>query len=298
MSQTNRNRPDNIRGLVMMHFAALLAGVTGLFGKLICGGPTVITAGRAVIAFLTLAMIAKVTGTNLRIGNRRDIGVIAASGALLAAHWATFFYSIQVSSVSVGLLTFASYPLFVTFLEPLFFREKVHGYDIFAALVVIAGLALIAPGFDIGDRTTQGVLWGLLSGALCAATALLNRRSVGNHSTLAIAFWQQGFTALCSLPFAIVKAPAISGRSIVLLVLLGVIFTAGLQMLFVESLRHIRVRTSSIIIMLEPVYGIGFAVLFLGENPAMRTWVGGALVFGAVLGVTLKHASTPKTPTS
>lgn len=38
-------------------------------------------------------------------------------------HWVSFFKSIQVSTVAVGLLSFSTYPVFTTFLEPLFFKR-------------------------------------------------------------------------------------------------------------------------------------------------------------------------------
>jgi drug/metabolite transporter (DMT)-like permease len=290
--------PNHRMGLIQIHLAALLAGLTGIIGKVLTVGPEVITAGRTVIACAALAIVAWCMGVSLRIASRRDWVRIAASGVFLAAHWLTFFKAIQVSSVAVGLLAFASYPLFVAFLEPLFFREKLHTYDVAAALVVTGGLALIAPGFDLGDRMTQGLLWGVLSGALCAGVSLLSRAVVGRNATVTIAFHQQLVAALCTLPLALMTRPEITGKTAMLIVLLGLVFTAGLQMLFVSSLRHISIRTSSLVIMLEPVYGIAFAMLLLGETPAKRTLLGGALVCGAVLGVTLKHASAPKPKTA
>jgi drug/metabolite transporter (DMT)-like permease len=294
MSTTATHAPNHRMGLIQIHLAALLAGLTGIIGKVLTVGPEVITAGRTVIACAALAIVARCMGVSLRITNRGDWVRIAASGVFLAAHWLTFFKAIQVSSVAVGLLAFASYPLFIAFLEPLFFREKLHTYDVVAALVVTGGLALIAPGFDLGDRMTQGLLWGVLSGALCAGVSLLSRAAVGRNATVTIAFHQQLVAALCTLPLALITRPEITGKTAALIALLGVVFTAGLQMLFVSSLRHISIRTSSLVIMLEPVYGIAFAMLLLGETPAKRTLLGGALVCGAVLGVTLKHAATPK----
>lgn len=294
MPQPENPTPNHRLGLIQIHLAALLAGLTGVIGKALPVGPEVITGGRTAIACAALALVAKVTGSSLRISNRRDLAHIAASGVFLAAHWLTFFKAIQVSSVAVGLLAFASYPLFIAFLEPLFFREKLHSYDIVAALGVASGLALIAPRFDLGDGMTQGLLWGVLSGALCAGVSLLSRSVVGRNATTTIAFHQQLVAALCTLPLALMARPEITGKTAGLIALLGLVFTAGLQMLFVSSLRHISIRTSSLVIMLEPVYAIAFAMALLGETPATRTLLGGALVCGAVLGVTWKHAATPK----
>ena len=45
---------------------------------------------------------------------------LIASGVLLSFHWFAFFHSIQLSTVAVGVIGFSTYPVFVTFLEPLF----------------------------------------------------------------------------------------------------------------------------------------------------------------------------------
>ena len=40
------------------------------------------------------------------------------------------------------------------------FRERLRGIDILMAAAVVAGLAVVTPSFDAGDRMTQGVLVG------------------------------------------------------------------------------------------------------------------------------------------
>lgn len=54
-------------------------------------------------------------------------------GIILAVHWTTFFQSIQMSTVAIGLLTFSTFPVFTTFLEPYFFKEKINVKDIVIA---------------------------------------------------------------------------------------------------------------------------------------------------------------------
>ena len=47
--------------------------------------------------------------------------MLLLSGAILGAHWIAFFKSIQVSTVAIGLLSYVSYPLFTSVIEPIFF---------------------------------------------------------------------------------------------------------------------------------------------------------------------------------
>ena len=63
--------------------------------------------------------------------------------------------------------------------------------------------------------------------------------------------------------------------------------------LFITSLRYIRAQLASLIVSLEPIYGIAFALLLLGELPAPRTLLGGAIILGAVFAAMLLHARRP-----
>jgi drug/metabolite transporter (DMT)-like permease len=275
-------------GLFQIHAAALLAGATGLFGKLLTVGPEMITAGRTVFGFLALSAAVAFWRTPLRLAASREVWPLALAGAALAAHWYCFFHSIQLSTVAVGVLSFASFPCFVALLEPLFFEERWRGSELLNVVLVVAGIFLITPSFDWRDNVTRGVRWGLLSGLAYAAFSLLSRRQVKRQAALSVAFYQQGWAAVCSVPFALSNVGRLTWRDTALLALLGIVFTALLQGLLVASLRHLRAQTASIIIALEPVYGIGLAALLLHETPSARTLCGGALICAAVAVSTVK----------
>jgi broad specificity polyphosphatase/5'/3'-nucleotidase SurE len=52
----------------------------------------------------------------------------------MAIHWTTFFQSIQVSSVAIGTITFSTFPLFVTFLEPVIYKERLTLQNVLLAI--------------------------------------------------------------------------------------------------------------------------------------------------------------------
>src|SRR5262245_27682342 len=131
-------------GLVQIHLATLLFGFAGLFGKLDIS-PATITAARTLLGCLTLSLVALATRASFRLATRGDFSLLLAGGAILAVHWFSFFQSIQVSTVAIGLLSFASAPLFATFLEPLVFDERLRWFDVAMAGIVVAGLSLLAP---------------------------------------------------------------------------------------------------------------------------------------------------------
>ena len=279
------------KSLLEIHLATLLFGLAGLFGKWIPLSPFLIVLGRVFFASLTLGLLLWATKQSLRPICRRHGALLVLLGAILAGHWVAFFWSIQISSVAVGLLSYASFPAFTVLLEPLFSRERLDRRSLFFAALCLVGVFLIIPRFDLGDRVYQGVLWGLVSGLSFAVLTLFNRRLAQDHSSLAIAFFEDLFATIFLLPCLIALPLRLSSNDLVLLIVLGVLCTAVSHSLFIQGMQRVRAQTASIIGSLEPVYGIVFAFILLGEVPAVRTLVGGAIILTAALCVTLTEGA-------
>lgn len=278
------------RALVEVHIATLLLGFAGLFGKFVDAGPAMIVAGRTLFAAGTIFAVAMIWRLDLRLSGRRGWAQIVASGVLLALHWLAFFHAIQISNVAIGLLGFASFPLFVTLLEPIWFDERPGWVDWVAVAVVTLGLTLLAPSFDLSDDITRGLLWAVLSGFVYALFALLTRSLVRRNSRVSVTIYQQLVCFLVSLPLAVPDWQSLTPKNFALLAALGIICTALAQVLFLGSLKWLRAQTASVIICLEPVYGIALAWPLLGEIPTQRVLLGGALILIAVVGATLHSA--------
>ena len=291
-----KQTPNRRLGLIQVHFAVFLFGFAGLFGKSIATVPAVITFGRTFFAAIALLCGLAATGKTLSIRTRKDLATLCFSGLLLALHWYTFFQSIQVSSVAVGLLSFSTFPIFTTFMEPYLFGKRLFGgrffdrrltgerletFDVMTSLMVVAGLALVVPSFDFSNNVARGVFWGVLSGFTFAVLTLLNRMQVGKYPPLTVTFHQLGFATLFNLPFVILYGVIPSARDLLLLLALGTICTALAHALFIASLRHIKAQLAGITTGLEPVYGIVFAYLLMGEVPKTRTIFGGLIILGA-----------------
>lgn len=112
-------------GLASIHIAVLLFGLAGLFAKWVDLPAVIIVLGRVIFSSLFLWFLLKIKKERLRLLSGRDYLLMITAGIVLAVHWTTFMQSIQTSTVAIGTLTFSTFPLFVTFLEPVLFREKI-----------------------------------------------------------------------------------------------------------------------------------------------------------------------------
>ena len=277
-------------GVISVLVALPFVSMTGLFGKFLSHSPLLIVQGRTVFAFGALLMALFIIRKAIFFKNYREWAWLTVSGTVLATHWIAFFQAIQVSTVAIGLLSFSSYPLFTTFLEPLFFREQLRSRNIFAALLVICGLALMTTSNNensnaiISGSVVQGVLWGLASGLGFAVLTLLNRGHVRNQSPLLLTCWQNGIAALVILPWSWSESWDLSGKDWGLLFILGVVCTVGGHTLLINGLRHVRAQVVSILIAgMEPVFAILFALFLLGETPSGQTLLGGVLIVGTTV---------------
>jgi drug/metabolite transporter (DMT)-like permease len=266
------------RSLMEIHAAVLFFGLAGLFGKLVSLPATIIVLGRVFFATLFLAGAVLYLKQSLRLKRTADYLYLLLLGLILAVHWVTFFQSIRVSTVAIGLLTYSTFPVFVTFLEPYFFRERLCLADVLVALIAFCGIGLVIPEFRIGNGMTQGVLWGVASGLTFAVLSLLNRKYVRDYSSLVIALYQDFVAMIALTPFLFLRAIDFRVKDILLLALLGVVFTGVAHSLFIKGLGHINARTASIIACLEPVYGIVLAIFLLGEIPTARVVIGGTII--------------------
>lgn len=284
-----RRRPSP---LLAVHAAVLLFGVAGLFGKWVALPAHLIVLGRVSVAAATLALLVGPPGDTRRPGPggelRRDRRLLPLLGLLLAVHWVTFFHAIQVSSVAVGLLTFATFPVFTALLEPVLSREPLEPSTLAAAGATVAGVALVIPAPRLGDPVVQGAFWGVVSGLTFAVLGVLNRGLVRRYGALRLAFHQDVWAALLLLPLAATADRWPTPNEWGLLLLLGVVFTAGAHALFIYGLSGVRAGRAAVIAALEPVYGVALAALLLEERPGPRVLLGGGVVVATALWVSLR----------
>ena len=279
---------DKTRDLLKIHISVLLFGLTGVFGKFITLPAVYIVLGRVFFASTAILMLYRLRGARLQLDSRRDSAVLCAIGAILAVHWTSFYQSIQVSTVAIGVLTFSAYPIFVTFAEPLMFHEKLKLADILSSVLIFVGVMLIVPAFSFSNSLTIGFLWGMLSSVTYAVMSLLTRKYASSYPGTLIAFYEQGTATILLLPLLLLRPlPAVGAVNWALLVLLGVVFTACAHSLFIGGLRTVRAQTAGVIASLESVYGILFAVITIGERPSLKELAGGALIIGTVAVLTV-----------
>ncbi len=280
----------NTRTLILLHIAVLLAGWTGIFGRLISLSELPLVWYRIWISIASLLLAMLVLG-RLHRTSWPSVARIAACGILLAIHWVAFYASIQASNVSVGVACIATSCFFSALFDPMLNHKRVSWLDLLISFVAIAGVLLI---FSLDVRYRLGIALGLLSAAVYSLFALLNinvARQTGEDSATMLLYELVGgalFLSLC-IPLYDALFPGadlVPDRTeTVWLLLLGSVFTILPFLFQLHALRHLSAFTVNLTYNLEPVYSIALAALLFGELQEVNFsfWLGITLIVVSVL---------------
>lgn len=276
------------KNILFLHIAVMLFGLSGVVAQFVKVSAVMVALGRVVCSSLLLFLIAVVKKDSLKLRSRKDYGLIILTGIVMAVHWTTFFQSIQVSSVAIGTITFSTFPLFLTFIEPFVFHEKLKKQSIFTAAVLFIGVLITIPEFSMENNTTVGIIWGMLCSFTYAVMTLANRYFSARYAGRIICLYEQGTAAVVLLPALFIVKASWQAQDIAGVAFVGFICTAFAYSLYVSAQKNVRAQTAGIISGMETVYGIVYAMLFLGEVPSIRELVGGAVILGVAMYSSLK----------
>lgn len=288
--------PTFLRSVLELNLTILIMGNVTLFAKLLPFPAVTIISGRALFSVLILGLFFWLRGKSVSYRSFKDFLSVFGIGILFALHWVTYFHSIQVSTVAVGMLSLFTYPVFSAILEPLFGGKRPDPFAFFIACFSFFGLFLIVPDLSWDNQMFQGVVWGVVSAVLYAIRNLLTKEMHVHYPSSQILFTQLIATSLVLLPFAdglfvMLAEP----KYLVFQVVLAGVFTSLAHTIWIRSLSNLSVTTAGTLSTLSPIYGSLAAWYFLGEVPPNRLWLGGGVIlFCAILEVFRKQAESGK----
>ena len=276
------------KSLISLHIAVMLFGLSAVLGQFVTAPAVIVAGGRVICSSLLLFLLSIAGRASLKLKSRKDYGIAVFAGIVLAVHWTTFFQAIQSSSVAIGTITFSTFPLFLTFLEPLLFREKLKVTSVLSAAVLLLGVFITIPEFSLENQITIGILWGMVSSLSYAVLSLANRYLSRSYAARTVCLYEQGTAAVVLLPAMFLVKISWTTQNILGIAAIGFICTAFAHSLYVAAQRKVKAQTAGIISGMETVYGIVYALLFLGEVPGIRELIGGAVILGVALVISLR----------
>ncbi|HBY88413.1 MAG TPA: EamA family transporter [Colwellia sp.] len=271
------------QSLLYLHIAVFLFGGTALFSKLI-GLPALdITVYRTGIAAIALFVLLTLQKKKLTLDSLKDYGIATLLGAVVGIHWVTYFTGMQMAGVTVGMIAFFTYPVITVFIEPFFNKTVPKLKDMITAFVVIIGIVLLIPEISFGNQITLGIITGVISAVFFALRNILHKNYFSHYSGPHAMLYQTLVACLMLCLLVEVGPMHVTESDWLLLLLVGIVFTATPHALFASSLQYLSATTAGLISCLQPLYGSMLAVILLHERPDLLTIIGGLLVISAAI---------------
>lgn len=276
MSQRNQQ-------LFLLNLAMICIATSGAFGRSLSIEPAAAILWRSVIGFIALAIYTRISGLNWKLPKGRSRWVVLLSGILMTGHWVAYFYALKWSNVAISMISVFTYPAITTLLEPLFLKSRFQPIHLLLATLMLFGIYLMAPSFSLQDGYTAGILAGIVSATIYALRNILMKTQVDSINGSVLMGYQAAIAVLILLPI-LLQAPDLPLQSDWWPLLgLGIITTATGHTLFLKSFQHFSVSTASLMSSVQPVYGIIFGFLLLGEVPSWAAVTGGILILSTVV---------------
>lgn len=260
------------KSYLVLHGAVILAGFTGIFGKLITLNEGLLVWYRVLFSAIWLFLILKLLRINVQLSTKEklDVGKV---GLFITIHWVFFYASIKYSNISIGVVCYCLTSFFTAIFNGLI-KKKFQASELLLSLLTLLGIGLI---FHFDSSYQLGIVLGTISSAFAALYTIYNEDLVKRYDSKVINYYQMlggtiGLGAL--LPVYLYYFPQASFfpglTDTFYLILLSLFCTVGLYVLFAESLKRIPAFTVNLSFNLEPIYAIIMAFLFFGESKTVN----------------------------
>jgi len=232
---------------------------------------------------------------------RIDLQTFAVLGLLMYATFPVLFNSaLQYTTASRGAVILATMPLWTALLARRYAGESLRIGQLLGVLISVAGVAVVFAESGLGRPGAPDAFLGnslMLVAALIAAIYGVRIKSVlARHDALKVTAYAMAIgAAVLLIPAMIKELPgalaAASGRTLLLVLYLGIAGGAIAFWLFSVALTHLAPTQAIVYVNLNPVVATLLASVFLDEPLTVSFAFGFALVVAGLLLTNLPRRS-------
>jgi len=246
--------------------------------------PEVTVFWRCLFAAMLMGLFLKISKRNMGIKSKQDYNLIMLGGGLMALHWVTYFYSLQLSNVAIAMITLHTFPAMTTLLEPIILKTRFQAYHLILALLIIMGIWIMTPSISTDDDTVVAIGFGLFSAFAYALRNIFTRKVMPRYNGSTMMFFQLCIMAFILMPFLFFKSsqPLLTDDWPELIGLVLLTTCLG-HTLLVVNLKRYKAVTVALLSSIIPVYGILWSYLLLGEEPSSDTLKGGLFILSTFI---------------
>ena len=238
------------------------------------------------LLILPFVLLHKKTRNELRNLSRSTILIMAGIGLILAAHFALWITSIELTSIASSVILVTAHPLLVGPVSHFFLKERLStvnafgiGLSVSGVFVLIYGNYGFAQGLDTLEGNILAILGGVAAGLYIIGGRKLRKKvSVASYAVVVYAVGTVALFFTCLFFNAPIYNLRIEDYGIILLMAV----VAGIfgHTLYNWSLGYVRASLASVVLLGEPIGSslLAFAIPQIHQVPSHYTLFGGGII--------------------
>ena len=274
-----------------IEFLAIMA-MFGLLGPIVraIGMPSAVTAGiREVIATLALIVYALIKKHEFDWkGIRENLVPMLLGAVFMSLDHIFFFKAYEHTPIAVTTLCYYFAPTIVVVASALLLKEKFSIKHWICAGVAFLGMILVSGVIGGGPQTGEpkGVVFALLAALFYSAIILINKK-YPYEDFLVRTMIQLAGAAVITIVYALAagdfEGVAFTAKPVLLLLLLGIGFTAFPYIIYFRNVPLIPARTVAIFSYADPIVAVLVSALAMGEPITALGIIGAVLIIGSAI---------------
>lgn len=277
------------KAYIQLVAAMIIWGTLGPLVKQIPLASGEIVLARVVLGLVTLGIIYITTGNRGSIpadskAVRRDIAILAISGAVMGFNWVFLFEAYKYTTVSIATVSYYCAPVIIIALSPVVLSERLTAGRLAGIVAATAGMFMITGSLSGGNQPLKGIFFGLLAALFYAGVTLLNKQLRAGFTGIQITIIQLFAAGIVVAPYAIVNHEGAwilpEGTGLICLIIVGVVHTGLVLHLYFSSMQRLPGQSVAMCSYIDPVSSLLIAAAVLGERMSIVQIIGAVLIIG------------------
>lgn len=267
----------NKKAIYAIIICAILAGTNGLLIKAMTSMSTGTIAWfrTAVPILILIPFLIKDGELHFKGNNKKMLLASLINAARMYLYLLAYIYT----SIGNTVVLFYTYPIFVTAIEALFFKQKIEKKQIFLLILAFTGIVItyIGKPFSFQSRDFIGMLAAVGAAIGYAVTVVLFKAENERYSKNQMIFYQNIVGAIVFIPF-LISLPNASLPDLGIGIFYGFLIGIVVFKLFFFGLKQLTAATATTLMYLEVVSAILLGYFVLNEAITWNIILGGFFI--------------------
>lgn len=250
------------------------------------------------LLILPFVILHKKTRNELKNLPRSTLIIMVGIGVILAAHFALWITSLELTSVASSVLLVTAHPVLVGPISHYFFKERLSIINTVGIILSVTGVSILVIGnYGLGSFTLdslEGNILAMLGGVAAGLYILGGRKMRKTVSIASYAFVVYSVGTLVLFVICLLFSAPVYNLN---LQVYGIIFIMAVvsgifgHTLYNWSLEYVRASVASVFLLGEPIGSslLAYAIPWIHQIPSQFTLMGGSVI---LLGIYLTARKT------